>query len=957
MQREIVKWLQSLDLSSAIHNPRRDIANGFLVAEIVSRYDKDVSLHSYDTGSGMAKRLDNWAQLQRAMTKRHQANVITNEHVASVTQGREGAAVDMLEKLYVALVRRPLKMTHAMAGPDVTAVVADPTVPAYAKPTASNVLRLKNDDSRDRFIALTGEQDQDKIHLGNESLLEQHRLALQMQRMQDPQRFVPKPRPPSGSKQKAAQQRGGASSLVQRLQAARQLAVKSVDDDILSAFAARHEAEKEARFRAQFDPDEDLGNALSRVIQRPLRQIGYAGGGTSPAMGGGAGGSTAAGNNAAAASTGAPIHTWDAFVAARHTIADDAKALVWRSVLDLVNNIARHIANRRSEAYHLVMTLSFAWMGGASNSASSSVFPVGDRDQPSSNINDQMMSGSSLTESPRDVWYATRIIAETGAALATVNADAAFDVVTTVLVPSVSECFFSRSNRVTVGDAHRLVGALVPYCNQRDVEAVKGLIAALLAPPQSVLTASGVAGQASVASSAAKVGGGQSQNIAAAVTATHAMVTTAVLTSLDLGACLGLDDVAEYYAMRYLSHAHPTVRCFGVQLLDHMASPATAFRQKQRREQQGPPGHTGGVSPVPAADGDTSGSQLTTATPRPSSADGAGGRSLESLAAPPAAAQRMLVFAANLNSLCGDTSVEVRLCLLQLYGRLLLGTSLAGGGNSPDGSPGSFGSLDDTSDGKAGGPAPAAGGAAASSPPPIPRDALEDGVLQLLASFDSQPLLIRRVALCTLAPFVMYDNSERVCVALVTAVCAIDPDERHQLLAEEEGEHRPLLGGVDPSSAVVQSQRSAASSTSRHVWHGRSNAFDASGLTLKWHPISMGLALLAVQPSVSCYTLLSVLQPLLAATDLSIEREAWLDIAVTVRPDVIEAITNTANARGVTQDEMAPSAAMAGQVVQRLYTDLSGEWQGGSVVGGGGPSSSSSNAQLQSMAIDWLTNL
>eukprot|EP00931_Biecheleriopsis_adriatica_P105310 TRINITY_DN79873_c0_g1_i1.p1 TRINITY_DN79873_c0_g1~~TRINITY_DN79873_c0_g1_i1.p1 ORF type:complete len:851 (+),score=210.45 TRINITY_DN79873_c0_g1_i1:87-2639(+) len=139
LPREIVKWLQSLDLSFSVKNPKRDFTNGYLVAEIMSRYHpKDVDILTYENGSRLEAKLDNWEQLFKLFKKKNVG--ISKAEFDPVIHCAPGAAILFCHKLYAELTKCQVKV-H---GPIQELMSTEHEKPPFMRDTASR--RLKNEE-------------------------------------------------------------------------------------------------------------------------------------------------------------------------------------------------------------------------------------------------------------------------------------------------------------------------------------------------------------------------------------------------------------------------------------------------------------------------------------------------------------------------------------------------------------------------------------------------------------------------------------------------------------------------------------------------------------------------------------------------------------------------------------------------------------------------------------------
>jgi hypothetical protein len=118
LPREVLRWIQSLDLSYSVRNHKRDFANGFLVAEIFSRYyPGEISMHAFENGTKIACRNDNWEQLFRFFKKK--SIPIGRSDFDPVIAASAGAAPALLVKCYTLLTRRTVPVFVVQEAQDV----------------------------------------------------------------------------------------------------------------------------------------------------------------------------------------------------------------------------------------------------------------------------------------------------------------------------------------------------------------------------------------------------------------------------------------------------------------------------------------------------------------------------------------------------------------------------------------------------------------------------------------------------------------------------------------------------------------------------------------------------------------------------------------------------------------------------------------------------------------------
>nr|XP_048311725.1 spermatogenesis-associated protein 4 [Myodes glareolus] len=108
LSRSVLRWLQGLDLSFFPRNITRDFSNGYLVAEIFCiYYPWDLRLSSFENGTSLKVKLDNWAQIEKFLAKKKFK--LPKELIHGTIHCKAGVPEILIQEVYTLLTHREIK--------------------------------------------------------------------------------------------------------------------------------------------------------------------------------------------------------------------------------------------------------------------------------------------------------------------------------------------------------------------------------------------------------------------------------------------------------------------------------------------------------------------------------------------------------------------------------------------------------------------------------------------------------------------------------------------------------------------------------------------------------------------------------------------------------------------------------------------------------------------------------
>ena len=107
--RELLKWVQSLNLTVSVKDVRRDFLNGYVIADIISTYHKNVIfLHSFENSHNQYFKTSNWILLEKAFIKISFA--VKPVEYQEIKNGNPNQLINLMVKLFKFLTNRMIEV-------------------------------------------------------------------------------------------------------------------------------------------------------------------------------------------------------------------------------------------------------------------------------------------------------------------------------------------------------------------------------------------------------------------------------------------------------------------------------------------------------------------------------------------------------------------------------------------------------------------------------------------------------------------------------------------------------------------------------------------------------------------------------------------------------------------------------------------------------------------------------
>ncbi|XP_041358667.1 spermatogenesis-associated protein 4-like [Gigantopelta aegis] len=183
LPREVLRWIQSLDLTWKVKTPKWDLSNGYLVAEIFSWYfPLNIQMHSFYSGTSMESKSKNWGILKTFIKRQHLD--IPDDYIEGAIHCKEGASGLLVERLYEILTNRRVRKMTSDSDVDFTDWAYQEKLPMHARSTATkavkNNLRLTEVMAEPSLIAQAQKA---------QRIITDHVDHRRIERMEDPSRF------------------------------------------------------------------------------------------------------------------------------------------------------------------------------------------------------------------------------------------------------------------------------------------------------------------------------------------------------------------------------------------------------------------------------------------------------------------------------------------------------------------------------------------------------------------------------------------------------------------------------------------------------------------------------------------------------------------------------------------------------------------------------------------------